>query len=38
MGKEKNLAVSFYDYQKVYGTIRHDWMIRVFTWIGYPSK
>ena len=36
--KKRNLAVSFYDYQKAYGTVRHDWMIRVFTWMGYPSK
>ena len=37
-GKKRNLAVSFYDYQKTYGMARHDWMIRVFTWMGYRSK
>ena len=36
--KKRNLAVSFYDYQKAYDMVRHDWMIRVFTWMGYPSK
>ena len=36
--KKRNLAISFYDYQKAYDMVRHDWMIRVFTWMGYPSK
>ena len=36
--KKRNLAVSFYDYQKAYDMVRHDWMIRVFTWMGYSSK
>ena len=35
--KKRNLAVSFYDYQKAYDMVRQDWMIRVFTWMGYPS-
>ena len=36
--KKRNLAVSFYDYQKAYDMVRHDWMIRVFTWMGYSSN
>ena len=36
--KKRNLAALFYDYQKAYNIVRHDWMIRVFTWMGYPSK
>ena len=36
--KKRNLSVSFYDYQKAYDMVRHDCMIRVFTWMGYPSK
>ena len=36
--KKRNLAVSFYDYQKAYNMVRHDWTIRVFTWMEYPSK
>ena len=35
---KRNLAVSFYDYQKAYNMVRHHWMIRVFTWMGYSSK
>ena len=36
--KKRNLVVSFYDYQKAYDMVRHDRMIRVFTWMGYASK
>ena len=36
--KERNLAVSFCVYQRAYDMVKHDWMIRVFTWMGYPSK
>ena len=36
--KKRNLALLFYDYQKACNMVRHDWMIRVFTWMGYPSK
>ena len=36
--QQKNLAVSFYDYQKAYDMVRHDWMIRVYQWIGVPNK
>ena len=27
----KNLAVSFYDYKKVYDKVQHDWMLRVIS-------
>ena len=36
--KKRNLAVSFHDYQKTYDMVRDDWMMKVFRWIGYPSK
>ena len=36
--KKRNLAVLCHDYQKAYNMIRHNWMIRVFTWMGYPKK
>ena len=36
--ENKKLAVLLYDYQKAYDIVRHNWMIRVFTWMGYPSK
>ena len=32
----RNLAVVFYDYKKVYNKVHHDWMIRVYEWIGIP--
>ena len=36
--QQRNLAVAFYDYQKAYDMVRHDWMIRVYKWIGVPEK
>ena len=33
-----NLAVAFYDYKKAYDKVHHDWMIRVYDWIGIPRN
>ena len=35
--QQRNLAVAFYDYQKAYDMVRHDWMIRVYQWMGVPQ-
>ena len=32
----RNLAVAFYDYKKAYDKVHHDWMLRVYQWIGIP--
>ena len=32
----RNLAAAFYDYEKVYDKVHHDWMLRVYEWIGIP--
>ena len=37
-GKNRNLAVAFYDYQKAYDMVRHDWMVKVYRWMGIPVK
>ncbi len=34
----RNLAAAFYDYKKAYDKVHHDWMIRVYEWIGIPQK
>ena len=36
--KRRNLAVEFYDYRKAYDRVRHDWMLRVYRWMGVPGK
>ena len=36
--QQRNLAVAFYDYQKAYAMVRHDWMIRVYRWMGIQEK
>ena len=36
--QQPNLAVAFYDYQKAYDMVRHNWMIRVYQWMGVPQK
>ena len=33
-----NLAVEFYDYKKAYNKVHHDWMVRVYEWIGIPRN
>ena len=35
---KRNLAVAFYDYQKAYDMARHDWMLRVYEWMGIPAS
>ena len=34
----RNLAVAFNDYKKAYDKVHHDWMIRVYDWIGIPRN
>ena len=34
----QNLAVAFYDYKKAYDKVHHDWMLRVYKWIGMPDN
>ena len=36
--QQRNLAVAFYDYQKAYDMVRHDWMTRVYQWMEVPEK
>ena len=36
--KQRNLAVAFYDYQKAHDMVQHDWMLRVYRWMGVPEK
>ena len=33
-----NLAVAYDDYQKAYGMVHHDWMLRVYEWMGIESN
>ena len=34
----RTLAVAYYDYKKAYDKVHHDWMLRVYTWIGIPTN
>ena len=34
----RNLAVAFYDCKKVHDKVQHDWMLRVYQWIGIPRE
>ena len=34
----RNLSVVFYDYKKAYDKVHHDWMLRVYRWIGIPDE
>ena len=33
----RTLAGAFYDYKKAYYKVHHDWMLRVYKWIGIPK-
>ena len=33
----RNQAVASYDYKKGYDKAHHDWMLRVYKWIGTPD-
>ena len=30
----RNLTAAFFDYKKAYDKLHHDWMLRVYKWIG----
>ena len=30
----RNLAVAYYDYKKAFDKVHHDWMLRVYSWMG----
>ena len=33
-----SIAIPFYNYQKAYGIVSHEWLTRVYQWIGVPEK
>ena len=35
---KRNLAVAYYDYRKAYDMVHHDWMLRVYEWMGIPKS
>ena len=35
---KRNIAVAFYDYQKAYDKVRHDCIVMVYEWMGYPRR
>ena len=34
---KRSLAVAYYDYQKAYDKVHHDWMTTVYKWMGFPQ-
>ena len=34
----RKLDVVFYNYKKVYDKVHHDWMLRVYKWVGIPDE
>ena len=34
----RNLVIAFYNYKKVYDKVHHDWMLRVYQWVGIPDE
>ena len=38
INQRKNLAVPFHNYRKAYGIVSHEWLTKVYQWIGVPEK
>ena len=36
--QHRNIDVAFYDYKKAYDKVHHDWMLRVYSWMGLPAN
>ena len=36
--QHRNLAVGFYDNKKTYDKVHHDWVQRVYSWMGLPAN
>ena len=36
--QQRNLAVAFYDYEKAHDMVRHEWMTRIYQWMGVLEK
>ena len=34
----RNLVFRFYDYKEAYDKVHHDWMLRVYKWIGIQDE
>ena len=34
----RNLTVAYYDYQKAYDHVHHDWILKVIVWMGFPEN
>ena len=34
----RNFPDTYYDYKKSYGMLHHDWMLRVYEWMGIEKK
>ena len=38
VNEKRNLAVAYYDYKKAYDMVHHDWMLRVYKWMGISDR
>ena len=36
--QHRGLAVTFSDYKKAYDKVHHDWLLRVYSWMGLPAN
>ena len=36
--QQSKVAVAFYSYQEAYDMVKHDWITRVYQWMGAPEK
>ena len=36
--EKRDIAVTFYDYQKAHDKVHHYWIVMVYEWMGIPKK
>ena len=36
--QHRDLGVAFYDYKNAYDKVYHDWILRVYSWMGFPAN
>ena len=36
--QQSKVAVAFYSYHEAYDMVKHDWITRVYQWMGAPEK
>ena len=36
--QHRNIAAAFYYYKQAYNKVHHDWMLKIYSWMGLPAN